>query len=160
MKNSNYLKNMIINGLIAALYAVLTVAVYPLSYGQIQMRFSEVMVFLAFYNKKFIPGLVLGCFIANIPSSLGLMDMVFGTLSTLIVTVVMYRLDNRFVAALAGGIITGLIIGAELYVALDLPFALTAFYVFAGEAVVLIAGAILFGLIEKNERIMAIIKAK
>lgn len=147
------------NAIIAAVYAVLTIAIYPLSYGAIQMRISELMVFLAFYNKKYIPGLVLGCLIANIPSSLGVMDMVFGTLSTLIVVIAMNKLENRYVAALAGGVITGLIVGAELYIALKLPFVINAFYVFAGETIILEIGAVLFGFIEKNESFMKFIKA-
>ncbi|MEG0452127.1 MAG: QueT transporter family protein [Coprobacillus sp.] len=147
-------KMIAINAMIAGIYAVLTMAIAPLSYGAIQMRISEVMVFLAFYNKKYIPGLVLGCLIANTISPLGMMDMCFGTLSTLIVCLAMYKLKNLFVAGIVGGVITGLIIGVELYVALDLPFMINAFYVFAGEVIILVIGAIVFKLIEKNETLM------
>lgn len=140
-----------INAMIACVYAVLTMAIAPLSYGAIQMRISEVMVFLAFYNKKYIPGLVLGCLIANTISPLGMMDMCFGTLSTLLVCIAMYKLKNLFVAAIVGGVITGVIIGTELYFALGLPFMINAFYVFAGEIIILIIGALLFKLIERNQ---------
>lgn len=143
-----------INAMIACVYAVLTMAVAPLAYGAIQMRISEVMVFLAFYNKKYIPGLVLGCLVANTISPLGMMDMCFGTLSTLLVCVAMYKLNNLFVAGIIGGIITGIIIGTELYFALGLPFMINAFYVFAGEVIILIIGALLFKLIEKNQVFM------
>ncbi len=156
--NNSTLKNLLVNGLIAAAYAALTILVFPLSYGPIQMRISEVMVFLAFYNKKFIPGLTLGCLIANIPSTLGAMDMVFGTLSTLIVTILMYRINNRFVAAFAGATVTGAIIGWELSIAFGIPFLINAFYVFAGEAIVLFVGAVVFGRIEKNQSFIKLIK--
>lgn len=147
-------KMIAINAMIAGIYAVLTMAIAPLSYGAIQMRISEVMVFLAFYNKKYIPGLVLGCLVANTISPLGMMDMCFGTLSTLLVCIAMYKLNNLFIAGIAGGIITGIIIGAELYFALALPFMINAFYVFAGEVVILVIGAVLFKIIEQNESLM------
>lgn len=156
--NNLTLKNLLVNGLIAAAYAALTILIFPLSYGPIQMRISEVMVFLAFYNKKFIPGLTLGCLIANIPSTLGAMDMVFGTISTLIVTILMYKIKNRFVAALAGALVTGAIIGWELSIALGIPFLVNAFYVFAGEAIILAIGAFAFGIIEKNQAFIRLVK--
>ena len=74
-------KMIALNAIIAAVYAAFTILLAPISYGSIQMRISEIMIFLAFYNKDYIPGLVLGCLIANIPSGLGAFDMVFGTLA-------------------------------------------------------------------------------
>ncbi len=68
-------------GLIAALYAVLTLVLYPISYGAIQCRVSEVMTLLPLFYVEAIPGLIIGCFIANIFSGV-VMDMVFGTLAT------------------------------------------------------------------------------
>lgn len=156
--NNLTLKNLLVNGLIGATYAALTILIFPLAYGPVQMRISEVMVFLAFYNKKFIPGLTLGCLLANIPSTLGMMDMVFGTLSTLIVTIFMYKIQNRYLAALVGGVVTGLIIGWELSIAFGIPFLINAFYVFVGEVIILVVGAFVFGIIEKNPAIIKLIK--
>ena len=65
------------NAIIACAYAILTLVIAPLAYSEIQFRLSEIMVFLAFYNKKYIPGLIIGCFIANMPSPLGFYDMFF-----------------------------------------------------------------------------------
>lgn len=154
-----------INAVIAAIYAALTIGLAPISYGQVQMRVSEMMIFLAFYNKKYIPGLVLGCFIANIPSSLGAYDMVFGTFATLLAVIAMNKVSNRYVGGLLGGLINGLIVGLELTIAFrtQIPFStqfmLNAVYVFIGEAVVLEIGAFLFGLVEKNQPVMKFIKA-
>ena len=67
---------------IAAVYAALTFACYPLSYGAVQFRLSEVMVLLAFIDPLYIPGLLLGCFLANLLGSGGLIDAVFGTLAS------------------------------------------------------------------------------
>ena len=58
------------------------------------------------------------------------------------------------IGAVIGALVNGLIIGLELYLALSLPFMINAFYVFAGEFAVLIVGAIIFKLIERNESFM------
>lgn len=139
------------NAIIAALYAAWTVAIYPLAYGAIQARTSELMIFLAFYNRKYIPGLVIGCLIANIPSSLGAYDIVFGTLATLIVVIAASKVHNRYLVALIGALVNGVIVGYELHLALGLPFLINAVYVFVGEFFVLAIGAVIFGALEKNE---------
>ena len=64
-------KSLIMNAGIAALYAVLTIALAPISYGPVQVRLSEAMTLLAFVNPKLLPGLVIGCFAANLTSPLG-----------------------------------------------------------------------------------------
>lgn len=147
-----------INAMIAGVYAVLTLALSPIAYLEIQFRLSEVMVFLAFYNKRYIPGLVIGCFLANIPSPLGMMDICFGTISTFFVCIVMDKIKNRYLAATIGALITGLIIGAELYYAFSIPFVLNAGYVLIGELGVLLIGAIMFKGFEKNKQVSTFLK--
>lgn len=147
-----------INAMIAGVYAVFTLALSPIAYSEIQFRLSEVMVFLAFYNRKYIPGLVIGCFMANISSPLGLMDMFFGTFSTLLVCIAMYYIKNRYIAAIVGGIITGIIIGTELHFAFQIPLVINMIYVAIGELVVLVIGAKLFEFVEQNKRLSSYIK--
>jgi len=154
MKKTWDVKIIAMNAIVAAVYAVFTFAIAPIAYGAIQMRISEIIVFLAFYNKKYIPGLVIGCFLANIPSSLGAWDLVFGTFSTLVVCFAMYYIKNIFMAAIAGGIITGIIVGAELTFVFFDPFIVNFIYVFIGEVIVLVAGAVLFRLLEHNHEFM------
>ena len=48
------------NALIASVYAVLTILISPIAYGALQMRLTEIIVLLACYNKKYIPGLTIG----------------------------------------------------------------------------------------------------
>lgn len=148
-----------LNAMIAAIYAILTLMIQPLAYGEIQLRLSEIIVLSAFYNKKLIPGLIVGCFIANIPSPLGIIDMVIGTVSTIIVCCCMNKLNNIFMAAIVGSIVTGIVIGIELSIVYSIPFILNAIYVFVGEAVVLFVGALVFKRLEKNERFMEYIRA-
>ena len=146
------------NAIIACAYAILTLVIAPLAYSEIQFRLSEIMVFLAFYNKKYIPGLIIGCFIANMPSPLGFYDMFFGTLSTVIVCVWLSKTKNRYLAAFEGAFITGIIIGYELHLAFCIPFVINAIYVAIGELGVLLLGAVIFGILEKNKRFIQRIK--
>ena len=146
-------KEIALNAIIACIYAVLTLAIAPLAYSEVQFRISEVMVFLAFYNRKYIPGLVIGCFLSNIPSSLGWMDMVFGTFSTLVVVMTMNKVNNRYTASVLGALITGIIVGFELHLAFGIPFLINAIYVTIGELGVLLIGAILFKTIENNPNV-------
>ena len=143
---NNGVKEVAINAMIACVYAALTIACSSIAYGGIQFRISEILIFLAFYNKKYIPGLIIGCFLANLPSPLGLADMCFGTLATAITCLGVYKIKNIYIA--------GLIVGAELYFVLNLPFVINAFYVFIGEFAVLMIGAYLFRTLEKKEVFM------
>lgn len=68
--------------IIAALYAVCTFVFAPISYGAIQFRISECLCVLAFFYFEGVIGLTIGCFIANIFGN-GPLDLVFGTLATL-----------------------------------------------------------------------------
>lgn len=75
--------------MIAALYAVLTyaAAAVNLAYGAVQFRFSEVLTVLPVFTPAAIPGLAVGCFLANLGSPLGLVDWIFGTGATLLAAV-------------------------------------------------------------------------
>ena len=80
-------------GIIAALYAALTLATLlflgGLAWGPVQFRISEAVVVIALFTADAIPGLTLGCVIANLANmvisgtgALGLLDVVFGSLAT------------------------------------------------------------------------------
>ena len=71
--------------IVAALYVVLTITppLNAISYGAYQFRVAEMLNFLAFYNRKYIISLTIGCMIANF-FSFGLIDVVVGSLSTLV----------------------------------------------------------------------------
>ncbi|WP_455039548.1 QueT transporter family protein [Lancefieldella parvula] len=80
-------------GIIAALYAALTLATLlflgGLAWGPVQFRISEAVVVIALFTADAIPGLTLGCVIANLANmvisgtgALGLLDVFFGSLAT------------------------------------------------------------------------------
>lgn len=97
--------------LIAAVYAVLT-TLLP-AYGEIQMRVSEAMTVLPFLFPAAVPGLVVGCFIVNLFSPYSL-DIVFGTLATLLACILTRHMPNRWLASLPPVLCNALIVGAEI----------------------------------------------
>ncbi len=82
---------LVITAIVAAVYVAVTFAFYFLSYQAIQFRISEVMVLLAFIDPLYIPGLTLGCFIANLLGPFGLVDAVFGGFATLVSVSMIYK---------------------------------------------------------------------
>ena len=143
---------------IAALYAVLTVGQNMLIPGSasamIQFRVAEVMTLLVLYTKAAIPGLTVGCVIANISSvtaGFGFYDMIFGSIATLLAALSMYALRNvRFkglpiAAALMPALFNGIIIGFEIdfFLVGSLTFNLADF-LFQGGCVALGELAVLF----------------
>ena len=83
MRN-NLTRRLCIGGVIAALYAVLTLALPFLSYGAVQIRFSEALTVLPFFLPEAVPGLAIGCFIANLIGSPIALDWIVGTAATLL----------------------------------------------------------------------------
>ncbi|MCY6483106.1 QueT transporter family protein [Clostridium aestuarii] len=135
MNTNKRTQNIVKIALVAAIYAVLTIGLNPISYGAIQFRLSEVMVLLAFIDPLYIPGLVLGCAIANLFSPLGIVDVVVGSFATFI-SVYMISKSKRLFAASLWPTINCIFVGAELHFILELPFWLTTLQVALGEFVV------------------------
>lgn len=77
-------KKIIYSALIAAIYAALTIVLAPISYGALQFRISEVLCILPFFFPASAWGLFVGCAMANVMSSAGMLDIVLGSLSTLL----------------------------------------------------------------------------
>ena len=85
------------SAIIAALYVVLTYAasIMGLSNGAIQIRFSEALTILPFFTPAAIPGLFIGCLLANILSGAVIWDIIFGSLATLIGAFFTYMLRKK-----------------------------------------------------------------
>jgi uncharacterized membrane protein len=124
---------------IGAAYAVLTVALSPLSYGPVQMRVSEALTVLPYFTPAAIPGLFVGCLAANIISPYGIVDMVCGSLATLFAACATFLLrKRRSLAPLPPVLVNAVIIGAMLYYAygVNAPLPVNMLWVGAGELVV------------------------
>lgn len=147
---------------VTALYAALTLALQPISFGLVQLRISELLVLLCFYRRDYSIALILGCFIANCFSPMALMDMIFGTLATAIAVIPMYSLKNIWLASLLPVVSNALIIAAELTISFNQPYWLGVLTVGAGELVaVTVVGCPLFRfVVERSKPLMSLIDAK
>ena len=132
--------------IIAAIYIVLTVGLSFISYSNIQFRISEALLVLVLFRKSAIPGLILGCFIANLFSPLGIPDLIFGTLGTVIAVwgIYMLREKNILVALLPGIVANTILVGLELKIFLNIPILVGSLGVLIGETVVLYTLGVLF----------------
>jgi uncharacterized membrane protein len=104
-------RDLTLAALIAAVYAALTMLL-P-AYGEIQLRVSEAMTVLPFLFPAAIPGLAVGCFIVNLFSPYPL-DILFGTLATLLACLMTRHMPNRWLAPLPPVLCNALIVGAEI----------------------------------------------
>lgn len=85
---------------IAAVYVVLCLVLAPFSYGAVQVRIAEALCLLPVFGAEYIIGVTLGCFLANLFGST-IIDVVFGTIATLLACLVTYRLRNLRIKGLA-----------------------------------------------------------
>lgn len=137
-------RSLCLSAIIAALYAALTLLLAPISYGNIQCRVSEAFTVLPMVLPQSIPGLFVGCLIANIFSPTpSIWDIVFGSLTTLIAACGTYALRKKPVLAAACPIVAnGVIVGLMLALLYGLPVALTMGEVAIGEL-----GAVFLGMV-------------
>ena len=103
-------------GIIAAIYAVLSLfsSVFGIAYGPIQCRFSEALTVLPFFLPEAIPGLFVGCLVTNLMSTVGPLDLIFGSLATLLAALWTRRMPNKWLAPLPPVICNAVIIGAMI----------------------------------------------
>ena len=150
-------------GVMTALYVVATLLCAPLAYKEIQFRISELLMLFCFFNKDYIISMSLGCFIVNLWSPLGFIDVGFGTAATLIAAVLIYvfrKRTNLFVASLFPVLSNGFIVAAELKYVFGSPYWLSAGTVALGEFVcVSVIGVIVVSLLSKNKGFMKLVMA-
>ena len=121
MNQNSSVRKLVHCGVVAAIYVVLCLALQPLSYGAVQVRVAEALCLLPVFGAEYIVGVVLGCFLANLLGST-IVDVIFGTLATLLACVVTYKLRNvRFkglaiVPSLPPVLFNAVIIGIEIAV--------------------------------------------
>ena len=127
-------RSLCVSAVIAALYAALTLLLAPFSYGNVQCRVSEAMTLLPMVLPQSIPGLFVGCLLANLLGGTTVWDIVFGSLATLIAAIGTYALREKpLLAALCPVVANGVIVGAVLAFVYKLPLWLTMLEVAIGE---------------------------
>jgi len=101
--------------IIAAIYTVVTILIAPYSYGIFQFRVSEALTILPAVLPSAIPGLFVGCLVSNLVGGYGLIDMVFGSLTTLIAAVLSRKLRKYpYLVPLPPVILNAVIVGGYL----------------------------------------------
>ena len=107
-------RQMALAGVIAAVYAALTLLLPIPSYLGVQFRVAEAMTVLPFLCPAAIPGLTVGCFLANLLGSPMPVDWVCGTAATLLAALWTARLKNRCLTPLPPVLCNAVIVGAEI----------------------------------------------
>ena len=96
MENQNrHVYLMVYGAAIAAIYVALTMSFSAISFGPVQFRISEALCILPFFTPAAIPGLFIGCFLSNLLCGAAVMDVVFGSIATLIGAVGSYCLRHN-----------------------------------------------------------------
>lgn len=150
ISNSEKLRTFSRAGIIAGLYAAITLVVYPYSFGPVQFRISEAMCVLPLFFPEAVPGLAVGCIITNIFSpNIAVLDTVLGTIATglaayinsgikgsILKKCILAPLFNVVLNALLVGLVITLSVSANTGDSLLMVYILNAGCVAAGEAVV------------------------
>lgn len=109
-------KRLAVSAAVAALYVTLSLlsSVLGLAFGPLQLRLSEALCVLPYFLPGSLPGLVLGCLISNLLSPYGVVDLVCGTLATLLAACATKKMPRAVLAPLPPVLLNGIIIGGML----------------------------------------------
>ena len=165
---AGYMRNMTVmqiarGAMIAAMYAVLTLSpgLNAISYGQVQFRISEMLMPLAAFEMAAVPGLWIGCIIANIGSPFGVIDLTFGAGMTLIAAIIMRGVGPHWEGMAAPVIVNAFGVALVLNIAGELPYLPSVIWVGLGElGVMVVLGAPLYVLLKRNPAIIGLEQQK
>lgn len=131
-------------GLIAAIYYVITIMSAPLSFGQVQCRLSEVLLFLCLRNRFAVWGYTIGCMLTNLTSPLGIIDVIVGGGYNLVCGIVAYKTGRKMPTFVAATVGSGIVVGAEMRICYGLPMMESAVFVALGQAIALTIGLAMY----------------
>ncbi len=136
--------------LVAGLYIVLVLIQIPmgnLAFGPIQLRIAEGLTLLPLVETAAIPGLFVGCLLSNIIlasfSGFGLVDIIGGSLVTLVAAYLTSKMPNKILGALPPILLNGFIVSIWVSYFSNVPYWITFLGITGGEA----ASVIIFGII-------------
>lgn len=140
--------------LIAAMYVVLIaiqmVPAASLTFGAIQLRLAEGLTVLPFVEAAAVPGVFVGCFISNLilmgVSGFGVVDLIGGSLVTLVAAIITRKSKNKFLAFLSPIVLNGFIVSIWVSNFSGIPYWTTVLGIMGGEAlsVIIFGYAILY----------------
>lgn len=149
-------KELALSGVLAALYAAITVATSSFAYGPIQFRIADALCVLPFFIPSTSLGLFVGCFVANLFSTVSALDIIIGSLATLVGCLMTARLRNKWLTPLPTIVSNAVLVGLMLAWVITPDMFLQGFItmgaqVAAGEiAVLVLLGLPLVMLVEKT----------
>ena len=139
----NTLKELTFAAMLGGAYAALTMLLPIPQYAGVQFRLAEALTLLPFLIPAATPGLFVGCFIANILSPYGLLDIIAGSAATLLACLWTQRMKNRRPAAIPPVVCNAVIVGGVIAFAMTgfgpgfwVAYAINALSVGLGEFVV------------------------
>ena len=146
--------------MIAAIYVVLTlfISAFNLASGAIQIRISEALTVLPAFTPAAIPGLFIGCFISNLISGGLILDVIFGSLATLIGACGTYLLRKwKWTVPIPPILSNVLIVPFVLAYVYNLPGGVPYFMVTVGIGQIIscgVLGMIVYGIIAKHRNVI------
>lgn len=153
-------KNISLIGVTAALYIAITHILTPISFGPLQLRFSEILVLLAVISPIYGIGVSMGVFIANLFGPFGLIDAVVGTSSTILAVILISKTKNLLISTFWPTITAALFVGPMLsHIYEEWPVMSAIMTVGAGQFVVLTClGYPVLKLILRDKRLYSMLK--
>lgn len=153
------------NAIIAAIYFLLTLISFPISFGLIQVRIAEALVLLCFFNCEYAFGITIGCLLANLlgPGNLGLFDVVFGTLATFASCLLISLFKHLALAGIVPVILNSFTVGSILYFVSENEhsyFAIVGILAIGEIIAIYLVGYLLFRILKNNKKFFELIKAK
>ncbi|HFU5876203.1 hypothetical protein A5832_000276 [Enterococcus faecium] len=143
--------------LVTGLYVAVTLVLSVFSFGVIQIRLSEMFNYLSLYNKRYIVAVTAGVALANMASPLGLIDVVVGSVSTLLVLLINYKITSRIKNMKIKMAVTAWVfafsmftVAGQLTILYQLPFFLNWWVIALGELASMIVGGIIIYWIGKK----------
>lgn len=133
--NTKYLTR---GALIAGLYVIITYLLSPVSFGPLQFRAAEALTVLPILFPEAIPALFLGVLLSNIIGGLGMVDIIGGSLVTLLAAYGTYHFRGTFLAYLSPIILNGFLISIYLHLLFEIPYWVTVVQISISEAVVVL----------------------
>ena len=164
MKNRKQLRKLTLCAAIAALYAAITIITAPLSYGLVQFRLSEAFVVLCAMEPILGVGITLGCFLANLFSTVTVLDAIVGTAATALACLWTAKCKRAWFLPLPNVLVNAVLVGGMLAFVLfpgnvPMGFVIAAAQVGFGEIVVMYAlGLPLYLYVKKSGLIAALLE--
>lgn len=141
------------SAIIAALYVVITVVLAPFGFGEVQLRVSEALTILPVFTPAAIPGLFIGCLLGNLLGGGIILDVLVGTIATLIGAIGTYMLRRyKYIAPIAPILANTILVPFVLKYGYNIPLPIPMMMLTVGIGEVLSCGVLGIALMKVLEK--------